>query len=136
MAETQQEPRAAVSLIERAEDGRLLCVWNRRYGGWALPGGKVEAGESAEDAQARELREETSLETIERVLVFEGEHGLKVEGSRGSRVSLFRVLYYIGEPREMEIGCPVAWLTREEFLERSPFRDFYGRVFDAIRREK
>jgi len=37
--------RAAVSYVER-EDGRILCVWNSRYGGWALPGGKVEEGET------------------------------------------------------------------------------------------
>src|SRR5208337_2707287 len=46
--------RAAVSYVERS-DGRILCVWNSRYGGWTLPGGKVEEGETVEAAQAREL---------------------------------------------------------------------------------
>jgi ADP-ribose pyrophosphatase YjhB (NUDIX family) len=62
----ESSPRAAsVSFIER-EDGRLLCVWNKRYGGWSLPGGMVEEGETVDAAQARELREETSLETLTR----------------------------------------------------------------------
>ena len=39
--------RAAVSYVERS-DGRILCVWNSRYGGWTLPGGKVEEGETVE----------------------------------------------------------------------------------------
>ena len=45
--------RAAVSYIERG-DGRILCVWNSRYGGWTLPGGKVEEGETVEAAQERD----------------------------------------------------------------------------------
>lgn len=54
---------AAVSLVER-DDRRILCVWNRRYGGWAMPGGMVEPGETAEDTQRRELREEAGVETV------------------------------------------------------------------------
>jgi len=37
-------------------DGRVLAA--RRPGGWEFPGGKVEQGESAEDAAVREIAEE------------------------------------------------------------------------------
>jgi ADP-ribose pyrophosphatase YjhB (NUDIX family) len=126
--------RAAVSLIER--DGRMLCVWNRRYGGWSLPGGMVERGELVESGQERELREETGLETVKRELVFEGEHGIKSAHKRGraSRVCLFRVVAS-GEPRQMENGCPIAWKTREEFLAESPFASFYRGVFESVPQE-
>lgn len=120
---------AAVSLVER-DDRRILCVWNRRYGGWAMPGGMVEPGETAEDTQRRELREEAGVETVMAERVFEGEHGIRAaeDHDRARRIVLFRVTIQ-GEPREMESGCPVAWKTREEFLSESPFAPIYKRVF-------
>jgi len=120
---------AAVSLIEDAR-GRILCVWNKRYDGWSLPGGMVEEGETPEQGQARELREETGLETVRAVRVFEGEHGIESASKRGraSRVVLFSVVAS-GEPRQIEEGCPIRWMTRSEFLAESPFAPFYARAF-------
>jgi ADP-ribose pyrophosphatase YjhB (NUDIX family) len=122
--------QAAVSYIER-EDGRLLVVWNKRYGGWSLPGGMAEPEETNEQAQERELAEETSLNTLSRDLIYQGPHGIQTDPSRASHVMLYRVKYE-GTPREMELGCPVTWLTRDEFLKWSPFAPFYAQVFDAI----
>jgi 8-oxo-dGTP diphosphatase len=122
--------RAAVSIVER-DDGLLLCVWNRRYSGWSLPGGLVEDGETVEQAQARELREETSLETVARELVYDGPTGLAHAASRAGHVTIFRVLVK-GEPRESEPGCPIRWLARAEFLASSPFAPLYRRVFAKL----
>ena len=122
---------AAVSYIER-EDGRLLCVWNQRYGGWALPGGLVEEGESVEVALGRELLEETGLELVEHESLWEGPHGIQnPDPTRASHVHIFRVMAY-GAPREMEDACPVTWLTREQFLKWSPFAPLYEKVFAAV----
>lgn len=132
---------AAVSFIER-EDGRLLCVWNRRYGGWVLPGGKVEEGETVDAGQERELREETSLETLTRKQIYYGPvkssksgkprlNADEAELKRASFVYIFRVTTE-GTPREVEFGCPITWLTREEFLQWSPFRDLYVEVFKSL----
>lgn len=125
---------AAVSMVERP-DGKLLCVWNRRYNGWSLPGGMVEKGETVLAAQSRELAEETGLTTLKAVSIFEGEHGLKAETAartgRASIVHVFRVEAE-GLAREMEDGCPVTWLSREEFVTQSPFGTFYVKVFAAI----
>jgi 8-oxo-dGTP diphosphatase len=123
-------PKAAVSLVER-EDGRCLAVWNRRYHGWSLPGGKVESGETLEVAQARELEEETGMLTSERELVYDGPTCVETATDRGRHVYLFRV-EATGEPREMEAGSPVQWMTREEFLAASPFAEFYQKAFAAV----
>jgi 8-oxo-dGTP pyrophosphatase MutT (NUDIX family) len=126
--------QAAVAYLERS-DGRLLSVWNRRYGGWSLPGGLVEDGESVPQALARELREETSLILLTHESIYSGEHGLKAQEAaregRASYVHIYRVTAS-GDPCECEVGCPVTWLTREEFLKWSPFAEFYRRVFDAV----
>jgi len=120
--------RAAVSYIERS-DGRILCVWNRRSGGWSLPGGMVEDGETIEQAQERELREETGLETEYREPMFDGPVEGNEEG-RASQCHVFAVCAH-GFWREREPGCPVTWLTREEFLKWSKFSRYYARVFEA-----
>lgn len=43
-------------------DGRVLAARRSDVGGWELPGGKVEPGESPEDAVVREIREELGCE--------------------------------------------------------------------------
>jgi 8-oxo-dGTP diphosphatase len=50
-----------------AFDGdRFLMVWNPRRGGWEMPGGHVEEGETSEEAAAREFEEEAgySIEIV------------------------------------------------------------------------
>jgi len=51
--------RAAGGVVVR--DGRVLIVHRSRYDDWSLPKGKLEPGETWEDAALREVREETGL---------------------------------------------------------------------------
>lgn len=122
-SEAASMPSAAISYIER--DGRLLCVWNRRYGCWTLPGGKLEPGESKEAAQVRELAEETGMGTAVAELVYEA------PSMSGRIVAAFRV-DVVGEPRQAEPSSPIGWLTREELIRWSRFADFYRGMFAAI----
>jgi 8-oxo-dGTP diphosphatase len=43
-------------------DGKIAVVHRDRYDDWSLPKGKLDAGESFEEAALREVREETGLE--------------------------------------------------------------------------
>lgn len=55
--------RTAVAIVEFA-DRRILLIKRRTVpfkGYWALPGGRVETGESVEEAVVREVKEETGL---------------------------------------------------------------------------
>lgn len=56
---------AAVGAIVRDESGRLLVIRRAQDPGkglWSIPGGRIEPGETPEDALAREVSEETGLE--------------------------------------------------------------------------
>ena len=58
------EPRLAVGAVVLRGDGAVLLVRRARppaVGSWTLPGGKVEDGETPEQAIAREVLEETGL---------------------------------------------------------------------------
>ena len=51
--------QAAGGVIER--DGLIAVVYRPRYDDWSLPKGKLDAGESFEQAALREVVEETGL---------------------------------------------------------------------------
>lgn len=55
-------PVVCVGALVREPGGRVLLVRTTKWrGAWGVPGGKVEWGESLEDALKREFREETGL---------------------------------------------------------------------------
>mgnify|MGYP000882364210 FL=1 len=58
-----EEVRAAGGVVVREADaGPEVCVVHRpRYGDWSFPKGKLDPGETSEDAALREVHEETGL---------------------------------------------------------------------------
>jgi 8-oxo-dGTP diphosphatase len=57
-----RQVRAAGGVIER--DGLVAVVHRPRYDDWSLPKGKLDRGESFEEAALREVLEETGLECV------------------------------------------------------------------------
>ena len=63
--ESKKYPIVASSAIVTDKDGKVLLVKRRNYpskGYWALPGGRVEYGESVTATVIREVKEETGLD--------------------------------------------------------------------------
>ena len=59
MAWLRRHVRAAGGVVVR--DGRVAIVHRPKYDDWSLPKGKLDEGESWEDAAVREVREETGF---------------------------------------------------------------------------
>ena len=125
---TEPTKYAAVSLIVRA-DGRMLCVWNKRYKGWSMPGGKVEDNETFEEAQSRELYEETGIVDVDMgPCVWRHHATFEFAGMYFDQLSGL----VLPNGTEIAEGCPVVWMTREDFLDNSPFALFYRKVFEEL----
>jgi len=106
-------PGVSVLVIDA---GRVLLVRRGREpnrGLWALPGGRIEAGESAEAAAIREVHEETGI-VIERPEPFDtvdvtvdAEPGVN---SQRYSVAVFRARYVNGHPAAGDDAAEVCWV--------------------------
>ncbi|OJI07604.1 hypothetical protein BK004_00755 [bacterium CG10_46_32] len=99
----------------------LLGLKKRGFGEgkWNGFGGKVEAGETIEDAAARELKEEAGIIPIDlrKVALFEF---LFDDDTEDTRVHFFCASSFTGEPQETEEMRP-RWFLHDEI----PFNDMW-----------
>ncbi len=101
---------AAAALVDR--HGRVLLAQRppgkKMAGLWEFPGGKIETGESPEDALIRELREELGIEIAAAALdpVTFASHGYE---SSHLLMPLFGCRHWRGEPASHE-GQELAWV--------------------------
>jgi 8-oxo-dGTP diphosphatase len=91
----------------------VLVVHRPKYDDWAFPKGKLERGETWEEAAVREVEEETSLRC--RLGDLAGStHYPMGEGLKEVRYFLMEC---DGEPRAQNEVDEVRWVTHEEALE-------------------
>ncbi len=119
----------SAAIIHR--DGRVL-VGQRRKGDrhalkWEFPGGKVEAGETPQQALARELREELAIDAVIGSEIARYEH----DYPSGSRVHLlfFAIAGYAGSPTG-QVFEQICWKD----LRDLPGLDFLEGDIDFVRR--
>lgn len=101
------------------KDGRILVGQrpenNSLAGQWEFPGGKIEQGESPEDALARELSEELGIEAEIGQLKLACTHSY---GDVGILILFFEVKYWKGEPKAKH-HLMLEWIYPEELRHRN-----------------
>lgn len=123
--------KRSVSISVYNDEGQILAVTNRRFGGFTLPGGKVEEGEDTEVAAMRELYEETGL--VPKALRYLGcspfSNPLR-DKSIHYLVSHFEAIIDDPEPQTMEEGTEPLWVEPNVMFEHedSIFADHYRQI--------
>lgn len=116
-------PQVAVGAVV-IKDNKVLLVKRKNppaQGVWALPGGRVHAGESLEEAVEREIREETGIH----VQVGSVVHVFDVIERNEDDLSVhyviidYRAEYVSGDPRAGDDALEAGWVSKDEIDERA-----------------
>lgn len=94
-------------LVGQRPEGGMLA------GTWEFPGGKIELGESPEDALARELKEELGIEAEVGALKFAGSH---TYGKTGILFVFYEVKYWKGQIKPQQ-HLDLRWVTPKELAQ-------------------
>lgn len=114
-------------------DGRGAYLISRRAdtahqgGKWEFPGGKVEAGESAQEALARELDEELGIRPLEYRPLIRVRHDYP---DKSVLLDVWRVARFAGRPEGRE-GQPLAWVAVKA-LSKYEFPEANRPIIDAL----
>jgi len=109
--------RVVAALIR--DQGKVLLTQRRpgRHLGlsWEFPGGKVEVGETDEEALRRELQEELGVEVKVGTRCFETRH---TYGTREMHLLVYRCRLVEGDPTPIEVHA-VEWVEEARIQERT-----------------
>ena len=116
-------PQVAVGAVVM-KDNKVLLVKRKNppaQGMWALPGGRVHAGESLEEAVEREIREETGIHVQVGPVV----HVFDVIERNDDDLSVhyviidYRAEYMSGDLSAGDDALEVGWVSKDEIGERA-----------------
>lgn len=110
-----RELHVAVGVVRDAQ-GKVLVARRHAHlhqgGLWEFPGGKVEPGETVEQALRRELQEEVAIEVLRATPLLNLRHDY---GDRRVRLDVWRVDEFAGSAIGRE-AQPIYWATPQELL--------------------
>ncbi len=130
---TNEGPRATVDVIVEVDGGIVLIRRRHPPEGWAIPGGFIDAGESAENAARREIREETSLDV--ELLALLGVYSDPRRDPRGPTISAVYIGRARGQPRADDDAADVGVFDETHLPEPLAF-DHARIVADYFRRRR
>ena len=119
-----------ILLVRRADNGR-----------WAVPGGYMEPGESAAEASAREVLEETGLQVrVGRLIAVYSNPNILIEYPDGNRYQIV-ALYFAAEPiggglRPSSEATEVGYFSQGEIEHLEMGKFDRQRVADAFARQE
>lgn len=114
---TPDPVHVAVGVIRDGEQRVLVArrAAHLHQGGlWEFPGGKVEAGETVQQALARELREELAIEVVSSTPLLHIHHAYP---DKQVWLDVHEVHVFRGEPRGLQ-QQPLAWVSVAELVQR------------------
>ena len=114
MAWLRRQVRAAGGVLVR--DGRVALVHRPKYDDWSLPKGKLNEGETWEDAAVREVREETGYN----VALHDELSSVEYTDPKGrpKTVRYWRMEPLAGEFEPNDEVDELRWMTPDEAVER------------------
>lgn len=117
-----EDPAGRILILKRADT-------EYGGGGWCLPGGKIDYGQTIEDALAREVMEETSLE-LESAEFFFFQDSLPLHPGAMHCINFYFRCRVRGELRLNDESSEYAWIGPADM----PAYDIVFRNDEAIRR--
>lgn len=115
------------------EHGRILLIHNSKHGKIRIepPGGKVEAGESLQEATVREIREELGIEVTVGSLLRVAETD-SPEGKFAVHMYLCRIVSGDPENQEPDKSSGFGWYSPAELLEIHQWGKLVPNLVEAL----
>ncbi len=123
---------SAAALVMR--NGLFLSVSKRdNWHTIGMPGGKLEPGESSEQAMVRELKEETGIEAAKYKEVYYAPD-VETAGSEEPRICVtYRVTEWRGEPKQQPGDGHVCWVSMRDMTgPLAPYAEYNQRLFTHL----
>jgi 8-oxo-dGTP pyrophosphatase MutT (NUDIX family) len=127
ITEPTKTPHSVVALYEIG--GKILSVTRKgKLNDWGLPGGKIEPGESPEEAIRRECWEEVGIDIKEMSFCYE-----RIDPASDQVAWCYWIHNYLGVPRAVEANTKISYKEPEALLvPECTFREYNRGLFKAL----
>ncbi|MFH1767148.1 MAG: NUDIX domain-containing protein [Patescibacteria group bacterium] len=107
--------KSALLILDNEKKEFLVTRRNDHITQWLLPGGKIEEGETVEDALVREIDEELGCSVLKKSLEFIGEYEAPAAGRPGQIVNI-RLFQgqFSGTPEPKSEIKQLGWLSKTD----------------------